>query len=66
VVAKVTRDRIMASLHERYPAYDFVTHKGYCTAEHDEALAAYGPCPEHRRRFVNVRAAEGAVSVDER
>ena len=60
VVAKVTRDRIMMSLHERYPVYDFATHKGYCTREHDEALAAYGPCPEHRRRFINVRAAEAS------
>jgi len=66
VVAKVTRDRIMTSLHERYPAYDFATHKGYCTREHDEALAAYGPCPEHRRRFVNVRTAEGTGEGDER
>jgi len=58
VVAKVTRDRIMATLHERYPAYDFATHKGYCTREHDDALLRHGPCPEHRRRFINVRAAE--------
>jgi len=58
VVAKVTRDRIMVSLHEMFPAYDFAVHKGYCTREHDEALLEYGPCPEHRRRFVNVRSAE--------
>lgn len=59
VVAKVTRDRIMVQLHERHPAYDFATHKGYCTREHDEALAEHGPCPEHRWRFSNVRAAAG-------
>ena len=58
VIAKVTRDRIMCQLHERYPAYGFDEHKGYCVPEHDEALAAHGPCFEHRRRFVNVRAAE--------
>ena len=58
IVAKVTRDRIMAQLHERFPAYDFATHKGYCTPEHQEALERYGPCPEHRRRFVNVRRTE--------
>jgi ribonuclease HII len=57
VIAKVTRDRFMAELHERYPAYDFATHKGYCTGEHQEALDRHGPCPEHRRRFVNVRRA---------
>ena len=61
IVAKVTRDRMMLELHERWPHYDFATHKGYCTAEHDEALTAHGPCPEHRRRFVNVRAAEHLV-----
>jgi ribonuclease HII len=61
VVAKVTRDRMMLELHERWPEYDFATHKGYCVPEHDEALTAYGPCPEHRRRFVNVRVAERAV-----
>ena len=58
IIAKVTRDRIMAELHERFPAYDFATHKGYCTAEHQEALDRHGPCPEHRRRFVNVRRSE--------
>ncbi len=63
IVAKVTRDRMMLELHERWPHYDFATHKGYCTAEHDEALTAHGPCPEHRRRFVNVRAAEQATWV---
>lgn len=55
VVAKVTRDRIMTGLHERYPQYGFDVHKGYCTREHDATLGAHGPCPEHRRRFVNVR-----------
>ncbi len=55
VVAKVTRDRIMARMHETWPAYDFLTHKGYVTASHATALEAHGPCPIHRRRFVNVR-----------
>lgn len=57
VVAKVTRDRMMAELHEQFPAYDFATHKGYVTKEHQAALAEHGPCPEHRWRFVNVRRA---------
>jgi ribonuclease HII len=60
VVAKVTRDRIMTRLHEEYPVYDFVTHKGYITPTHTAALEQYGPCPIHRRRFVNVRRVEGA------
>jgi ribonuclease HII len=56
VLAKVTRDRIMADLHERYPAYDFRTHKGYVTGAHNEALAEHGPCAEHRFSYVNVAA----------
>jgi ribonuclease HII len=59
VIAKVTRDRIMTQLHERFPAYDFATHKGYITEEHSAALTEHGPCPEHRMRFVNVRRAAG-------
>lgn len=59
IIAKVTRDRIMTDLHEDYPAYDFPTHKGYVTKEHQQALEDHGPCPEHRRRFINVRRADG-------
>jgi ribonuclease HII len=66
VVAKVTRDRLMVALHERFPAYDFATHKGYCTPEHQAALLANGPCPEHRFSYVNVRGAlrEGVDITD--
>jgi ribonuclease HII len=59
VVAKVTRDRMMLDLHDDYPQYDFAIHKGYVTKEHQHALHRYGPCPEHRRRFVNVRRVDG-------
>jgi ribonuclease HII len=55
VIAKVTRDRIMVELHERWPQYDFATHKGYVTPGHAVALAEHGPCPEHRFSYVNVR-----------
>jgi ribonuclease HII len=55
ILAKVTRDRIMTGMHERWPEYDFGRHKGYVTAEHAAALRRHGPCPEHRRRYVNVR-----------
>lgn len=61
VIAKVTRDRIMTDLDAVYPEYDFATHKGYITASHTAALEEHGPCPVHRRRFVNVRRAEGLV-----
>ncbi len=64
VVAKVTRDRMMAELHETYPEYDFLTHKGYVTSAHTAALEAHGPCPVHRRRFVNVRRALGEAVPD--
>jgi ribonuclease HII len=57
VVAKVTRDRIMTKLHDRYPAYDFAEHKGYSTRRHTQALAEHGPCPEHRFSYVNVMCA---------
>lgn len=65
VVAKVTRDRLMLQLHDRFPVYDFATHKGYVTALHERALAAHGACPEHRRRYVNVRAAERVLVTAE-
>ncbi|MDP9442989.1 MAG: ribonuclease HII [Actinomycetota bacterium] len=65
VVAKVTRDRIMTTMHDHFPEYDFLTHKGYVTPEHQAALAAHGPCPQHRRRFVNVRRAAGGAEVVE-
>jgi ribonuclease HII len=54
ILAKVSRDRMMRDLHERYPQYGFDRHKGYSTDEHVRALDEHGPCPEHRRSFVNV------------
>jgi ribonuclease HII len=51
IVAKVTRDRMMRELDERYPKYGFGRHKGYVTDEHLRALDEYGPCPVHRRSF---------------
>lgn len=56
IVAKVTRDRLMVALAERYPAYGFEQHKGYGTASHRAALAKHGPCPAHRRSFRPIRA----------
>src|ERR687886_1165303 len=60
VLAKVTRDRMMLELHERWPENDFAGHKGYITDVHTAALERHGPCPEHRMRFVNVRSARDA------
>jgi len=51
ILAKVTRDRIMAEMDARYPEYGFARHKGYGTKAHLAALEKYGPCPIHRRSF---------------
>lgn len=59
VLAKVTRDRIMVDLDERYPGYGFAEHKGYVTAEHTSALERHGPCAEHRFSYANVAAVSG-------
>ena len=52
ILAKVTRDRIMEEMYEKYPVYGFAKHKGYGTREHMEAIREYGPCPIHRRSFI--------------
>ena len=52
IVAKVARDRYMIELDAKYPMYGFARNKGYGTAEHIVALKRYGPCPEHRRSFI--------------
>ncbi len=52
IVAKVTRDRLMVQLSEKYPEYNFAGNKGYGSAEHIEALKKYGPCEIHRRSFI--------------
>src|ERR1700675_3100810 len=62
VLAKVSRDRMMRDLHERYPLYGFDRHKGYVTDDHVRALAEHGPSPVHRYSFVNVTRAEGLVN----
>ena len=54
IIAKVTRDRLMEIMHEKYPQYDFFKHKGYPTKFHFEALKKHGPCPIHRLSFKGV------------
>ncbi len=51
ILAKVSRDRLMVRYAETYPAYGFERHKGYPTRQHQQALAAHGPCRIHRRSF---------------
>ena len=55
IVAKVTRDRQMMSLHELHPEYGFAQHMGYPTEAHFAALKQYGACDQHRRSFSPVR-----------
>jgi ribonuclease HII len=57
IIAKVTRDRLMAEYHDMFPEYDFLSHKGYGTREHLQRLARHGPCSIHRRTFTPVREA---------
>ncbi len=52
VLAKVTRDRYMIEMAEKYPEYRFEQHKGYGTALHYEALREHGPSPIHRMSFL--------------
>ena len=55
IVAKVTRDRIMAEHAREWPGYGWETNKGYPTPDHCNALKALGPTPLHRRSFARVR-----------
>lgn len=55
IIAKVTRDQILSQLHEQYPMYGFVKHKGYGTREHRSALKQYGLTPVHRTSFIFVQ-----------
>ncbi len=52
IMAKVTRDRMMAEYDALYPQYGFAKHKGYGTAQHIEAIKKFGPCPIHRSTFI--------------
>jgi ribonuclease HII len=51
IIAKVTRDDLMGSLHEEFPQYGFARHQGYGTKDHLEALRIHGPCRHHRFSF---------------
>ncbi len=55
ILAKVARDAYMRELDLMYPQYLLAKNKGYYTPEHLQALARYGPCPEHRKTFEPVK-----------
>ena len=52
ILAKVSRDRVMLEMAEKYPQYSFEKHKGYATKVHREAILEYGPCEIHRPSFL--------------
>ena len=52
IIAKVTRDREMVEMDEKYPGYSFASNKGYGTKAHYDGLAKLGPCTIHRRSFL--------------
>ena len=54
ILAKVTRDRLMTGMHEKYPDYGFAGHKGYGCKAHMDAIKEHGPCPIHRKTFRGV------------
>jgi ribonuclease HII len=58
IIAKVTRDRMMAEWAAKYPGYGWETNRGYGTPEHYRGLKALGLTPLHRRSFAPVRAIE--------
>jgi ribonuclease HII len=59
ILAKTTRDALMARMDEEYPGYGFARHKGYPTPDHVAALRERGPCAIHRRSFGPVREVMG-------
>ena len=62
IIAKVTRDRLMAGLDPVYPAYGFARHAGYGTKAHLDAIRIHGPCAVHRRSFAPFRLWQSGLS----
>ena len=54
IIAKVTRDAMMAKLHRQYPHYNFIKNQGYPTLEHRNAIKKHGITPYHRKSFNGV------------
>jgi ribonuclease HII len=63
IIAKVTRDRQMLSLAERFPGYGLERNMGYGTAEHIDAIRRRGACAEHRRSFIGKFIAENEEAL---
>jgi ribonuclease HII len=63
IVAKVTRDRLMANVGRAFPGYGFEQHMGYSTPGHFAALRERGPCPHHRQSFAPVREQQLLLAI---
>ncbi|WP_180130298.1 ribonuclease HII [Acinetobacter sp. YH12072] len=61
ILAKVTRDRQMVEMDQRYPQFGFAKHKGYPTKAHFEAIVLHGVIDEHRRSFGPVKKVLAAL-----
>ena len=55
IIAKVSRDWLMAEIDKEYPLYGFAEHKGYGTKNHFAKIKEYGPCPLHRFSFSPIK-----------
>src|SRR3954470_21010571 len=68
IIAKVTRDRLMARLHDEHPGYNWKSNKGYGTPDHYNGLRLHGVTIHHRRSFAPIReilsGAEPLLSID--
>jgi ribonuclease HII len=60
IIAKVTRDRYMQTLHEQFPHYGWATNAGYGTAEHMDGIRRHGITPHHRKSFAPCRMNDAA------
>jgi len=66
ILAKVTRDRAMVAIEDKYPGYGFARHKGYGTRQHQEALRRLGPLDIHRWYFAPVAQVARALGLESR
>lgn len=52
ILAKVSRDRFMGDLAQKYPQYHWEKNKGYLSSEHIAAIKEFGPTKWHRPKFL--------------
>lgn len=64
ILAKVSRDKYMLELHEKYPQYNWQKNAGYLTEEHKQAILKYGLTPIHRKSFLeNMKAEQLTLNI---